>query len=76
MLKEIYETGRLYGYSLDYSGEGVGIVLADNEEDAKATVIQAYTKHGYPRDSFTDLEVWKLDKNCFFSDSPNILEIY
>lgn len=74
MLEKILKNG--YGYSIDHSGTGVGIVLAENEKDARAKIIKSYMKHGYIEDSFVDLEIWKLDNNCFFADSPDILEIY
>ena len=35
MLKDLYESEKLYGYITDYYSGGKGIVIADNEEDAK-----------------------------------------
>lgn len=75
MLENLIKTERLYGYSIDYSKEGMGIVLADSKEDAKEKIIQSYIKHGYPEDSFSNLEVWKISSNAWFSDSPEVLEI-
>ena len=47
MLKDLYESEKLYGYITDYYSGGKGIVIADNEEDAKQKVKASYLKHGY-----------------------------
>ena len=51
MLKDLYETGKLYGYITDCYSGGKGIVIANNEEEAK----QNYE----PADRFKT--VWKRD---------------
>lgn len=75
MLEEIFKTGKLYGYQIDPNDEGTGIVVADNEHEAEEKVKSAYIKHGYPEDSFSNLEVWKISNNALFSYSPDVLEI-
>ena len=47
MLKDLYESGKLYGYITDYYSGGKGIVIANNEEEAKQKVKASYLKHGY-----------------------------
>lgn len=47
MLKELVKTGKLYGYNTDYYRGGKGIVIADNENEAKQKIRLAYLKHGY-----------------------------
>ena len=45
MLKDLYESGKLYGYITDYYSGGKGIVIADNEEDAKQKVNERFPRH-------------------------------
>jgi hypothetical protein len=73
MLKELVNTGHLYGYKL--SDGGLGIVLAATPEVARETIKNAYKKHGLPDYDFSDLEIWKIDQKPF-CDAPNVLEIY
>lgn len=75
MLKELVETGRLYGYDIGYVGDGKGIVLADSESDAKQKVIEAYKKHGYGEDyNFSYLHIEKITDNPF-DDAQDVLEV-
>lgn len=75
MLKDLYETGKLYGYVTDYYNGGKGIVIADNEEEAKQKVKASYLKHGYSESELEELEIWKVTDG-FFNDSPDILEVW
>ena len=75
MLKELVKTGRLYGYNTDYYCGGKGIVLADNEEDARKKVIDGYLKHGYSESELSELEVWKITEEPF-EDALDVLEIW
>ncbi len=75
MLKELAKSGKLYGYNTDYYNGGKGIVLANNEEDAKQKVISAYIKYGYTKNELTELEVWKVTEESF-KDAPDVLEIW
>ena len=75
MLKDLYESGKLYGYIIDYYSGGKGIVIADNEEEAKQKVKVSYLKHGYSESELEELEVWKVTDE-FFNDSPDVLEVW
>ena len=75
MLKELVKTGRLQGYNTDYYCSGKGIVLADNEEDARKKVIDGYLKHGYSESELSELEVWKITEEPF-EDALDVLEIW
>ena len=78
MLKELVKlvkTGKLYGYNTDYYCGGKGIVLANNEEEAKQKVIDGYLKHGYSESELSELEVWKVEE-VPFEDAPDVLEIW
>lgn len=75
MLEELFKTGKLYGYITDYYSGGKGIVIANNEEEAKQKVKEAYLKHGYSESELTDLEVWKITE-AWFEDVPDVLEIW
>ena len=75
MLKDLYESGKLYVYITDYYSGGKGIVIADNEEDAKQKVKASYLKHGYSESELEELEVWKVSDG-FFNDSPYVLEVW
>ena len=75
MLKDLYESGKLYGYITDYYSGGKGIVIADNEEDAKQKVKASYLKHGYSETELEELQVWKVSDR-FFNDSPDVLEVW
>ena len=75
MLKDLYESGKLYGYIKDYYSGGKGIVIADNKEDAKQKVKASYLKHGYSESELEELEVWKVTDG-FFNDSPDVLEVW
>ena len=75
MLKDLYESGKLYRYITDYYSSGKGIVIADNKEDAKQKVKASYLKHGYSESELEELEVWKVTDG-FFNDSPDVLEVW
>lgn len=75
MLKELYESGKLYGYITDYCSGGKGIVIADSEEDAKQKVKSSYLKHGYSESELDELQVWKVTDGLF-NDSPDVLEVW
>jgi hypothetical protein len=75
MLKKLVQTKRLFGYITDYYNGGKGIVLADNETDARQKVTDAYLKHGYSKGELEDLEVWEVDTEPF-DDAPDVLEIW
>lgn len=75
MLKELVETGKLYGYNTDFYSGGKGIAVADNKEEAKEKIINAYLKHGYSKNELSELEVWKIEDSLFY-DSLDILEIW
>lgn len=75
MIKELVKTGKLYGYNTDYYSGGKGIVIADNENDAKQKIRSAYLKHGYSENELTELEVWKIAEEPF-EDAPDVLEIW
>ena len=75
MLKDLYESGKLYGYIADYYSGGKGIVIADNEAEAKQKVKVSYLKHGYSESELEELQVWKVSDG-FFNDSPDVLEIW
>lgn len=74
MLKALYESGKLYGYITDYYSGGKGIVLADNEEDAKQKVRESYLKNGYSESDLEELEVWKVTDD--FNDLPDVIEVW
>ena len=75
MLKDLYESGKLYGYITDYYSGGKGIVIANNEEEAKRKVTDTYLKHGYSESELTDLQVWKITK-AWFEDASDVLEVW
>ena len=75
MLKDLYESGKLYGYIIDYYSGGKGIVIANNEEEAKQKVKASYLKHGYSETELEELQVWKVTDG-FFNDSPDVLEVW
>lgn len=75
MLKELVKTKKLYGYITDYYCGGKGIVLADNETDARNKVREAYLKHGYSKGELKELEVWEVDTEPF-DDAPDVLEVW
>ena len=75
MLEELFKTGKLYGYITDYYSGGKGIVIADNEEEAKQKVKASYLKHGYSESELEELEVWKVTDG-FFNDSSDVLEVW
>ena len=75
MLEKLFKTGKLYGYITDYYSGGKGIVIADNDEDARRKVIDAYLKHGYSESELTDLQVWKITE-AWFEDAPDVLEVW
>ena len=75
MLEELFKTGKLYGYITDYYSGGKGIVIADNEEEAKQKVKVSYLKHGYSESELEELEVWKVTDG-FFNDAPDVLEVW
>lgn len=75
MLKELVKTGKLYGYITDYYGGGKGIVLANNETEARNKVRDSYLKHGYSKGELEDLEVWEVVEEPF-DDAPDVLEIW
>ena len=75
MLEELFKTGKLYGYITDYYSGGKGIVIANNEEEAKQKVKASYLKHGYSESELEELEVWKVTDG-FFNDSPDVLEVW
>lgn len=75
MLKQLVETGKLYGYNTDYYNGGKGIVVADDEEEARKKVIDGYLKHGYSESELSELEVWKVEDKPF-DDAPDVLEIW
>ena len=75
MLEELFKTGKLYGYITDYYSGRKGIVIADNEEEARRKVTDAYLKHGYSESELEEIEVWKVTDG-FFNDSPDVLEVW
>ena len=78
MIKQLVDSGKLYGYVTDYSGGGKGIVIAENSTEAKLKVREAYVKHGYSASELSDVDVWKINKddNNFFEDSSDVLEVW
>lgn len=70
--------GKLWTYMIDADddGGGVGIVIADNEQQAIAKVKEAYKKHS-GNDEISDFSVYshKIEQ-CPFSDAPDVLEIF
>lgn len=75
MLKELVKTGKLYGYNTDYYRGGKGIVIADNENEAKQKIRLAYLKHGYSESELTEIEAWKITEEPS-EDVPDVLEIW
>ena len=75
MLEELFKTGKLYGYITDSYSGGKGIVIANNEDEAKQKVKASYLKHGYSESELEELEVWKVTDG-FFNDSPDVLEVW
>ena len=75
MLEELFKTGKLYGYITDYYSGGKGIVIANNEDEAKQKVKASYLKRGYAEREMEELEVWKVTDG-FFNDSPDVLEVW
>ena len=75
MLEELFKTGKLYGYITDYYSGGKGIVIANNEKEAKQKVKAAYLKYGYFESELTDLQVWKITE-AWFEDAPDVLEVW
>ena len=75
MIKQLVKSNKLYGYNTDYYCGGKGIVIADNEENARKKVIEAYLKHGYSESELSELEVWKVEDG-YFDDASDVLEIW
>ena len=75
MLEELFKTGKLYGYITDYYSGGKGIVIANNEDEAKQKIKASYLKHGYSETELEELQVWKVSDR-FFNDSPDVLEVW
>ena len=75
ILKKLVESGLMYGYAIDYFDGGKGIVIAESEEDARNKIIVSYLKHGYNESEFSDLEVWKIEKENRMFDN-GIVEIF
>lgn len=70
---KLIEEGRVYSY-LNYDMGVSGIVIADNEEEARQKVIESYEKHGYKDTDFRYLlDIIKLEQTPF-SDSMEVLE--
>lgn len=74
-LSRYIENGELFCYTL--SDGGIGIVIADNPEEAEEKVRAAYSKHGGYENGNMDcitINVFELyDKP--FEDAPDVLEI-
>lgn len=67
-------TKDLYTYKIE--DLAIGIVKANSEEEAKRKVYEAYSKHNDCFDTYNDeIEIWKLDEDSWFSDSPDVLEV-
>ncbi len=64
----------LYGYQIE--DLAIGIVKANCEKEARRKVYEAYTKHNYCFDTWNDdVAIWKIDKDSWFKDNPDVLEI-
>ena len=57
---------------------GYGVVFADNEEEARKTVINAYLNHyiGFDPECTTVLIKNAIENNNVFSDSPDVVEVF
>lgn len=70
----IMETKDLYGYQIE--DLAMGVVKANNEEEARRKVYEAYIKHNDCFDPYNDdVAIWKIDEDSWFSDSPDVLEV-
>lgn len=64
----------LYGYQIE--DLAIGIVKANNEEEARRKVYEAYSKHNDCFDPYNDdVAIWKIDDDSWFGDSPDVLEV-
>lgn len=72
-LIKLIEDGRLWSY-LNYDEDVTGIVIADNEEEAKRKVYESYERHGYADTSFRYTLDVMLIKSKPFEDSLDVLE--
>lgn len=64
----------LYGYQIE--DLAIGVVKASGEEEARRKVYEAYTKHNDCFDpNNDDVVIWKIDKDSWFEDSPDVLEV-
>ena len=69
------ENGELWAYKL--ADGGIGIVMADNSEQAELKVREAYLKHGgYDKSGIdaTYVYIYKIYQKPFV-DAPDVLEI-
>lgn len=58
-------------------GEAWGVVKAENKEEAEQKVREAYKKHDTSFDEYVPIIITsKEEENCWFSDSPDVLEVY
>lgn len=68
----------IYIYEVEYNGAR-GIVIADNEEQAKEKVTEAYRGGGYGEDfNFSELKVWSPLNNEvgeYIRRYPDVLEV-
>ena len=72
-LIRLIEEGRLWSY-LNYDEDVTGIVIADNEEEAKRKVCESYERHGYADTNFRyTVDVMQV-KSKPFEDSLDVLE--
>ena len=68
-------TKDLYTYRIE--DLAIGIVKASSEDEAKRKVRDAYSKHSDCFDPYYDeIEIWKLDEDSWFSDNPDVLEVF
>lgn len=72
-LVKLIREGKLYGYISRPYGF-TGIVVAENEAEAKAKVYASYTEHGFKECDFFDTIVINKIDQIPFKDSPDILE--
>ena len=74
-MKEFVLNNKIYGYIANYFCGGKGIVIAENEDDAKRKVYETYLKHGYKKNELDELEVWEITEDNF-KNNFDVLEIW
>lgn len=76
MLRELVKNERMYGYNVDYWQGSKGIVIAENEDDARTKVSDRYLKQGYSESELSELEVWAITEDSFVNSEEDVLEIW